>query len=109
MEITARQCLRQLARRRVFQQEHLARWQAPEAVVLAASAEPALCSGRGHAASTASPSGAVAGACVGPQHSTGCTGAPRSLLLQTPKRSLAPVMLCVCFSDYLSMSAHVLF
>lgn len=52
MEITACQCLQQLARRQIFQQEHLAGWQAPEAVVLAASTEPGQCWGWEHTAGT---------------------------------------------------------
>lgn len=67
MEITACQCLQQLAHRQIFQQEHLAGWQAPEAVVLAASTEPGQCWGWGHTAGTVPLTG------LGLWHSTGCT------------------------------------
>lgn len=112
MEITARQCLWQLARRQIFQQEHLARWQAPEAVVLAASPEPGQCWGWGHAAGTVSPWAAVSSGAMARRGLPQCSprarpAAPRAANPSKPQ--LTAAVIWVCFSGSLSMSACVFF
>lgn len=110
MEITACQCLQHLAQRQIFQQKHLARWQAPEAVVLAACTEPGQCWGWGHAAGTVSPWAAASGEAVTQRGLHQCSpraspAAPRAA--NSSKPQLPAPAIRVCLSGSLSMSVSV--